>query len=129
MRTSHQLSFALLLWTLGCRAAATDPGGALQVTRLQGTVLRGPITPVCMPDRPCDAPFSARFHVLQSAREVAQFTSDDWGRLAVALPPGQYTIVPDAAAPIMSPSSQARGVTVSAEGVTSVRLEFDTGIR
>ncbi|HEX4628469.1 MAG TPA: carboxypeptidase-like regulatory domain-containing protein [Gemmatimonadales bacterium] len=81
-----------------------------------------------MVGRPCDAPFSAEFHVYRGTQEVAQFVSDSSGRFSVALPPGTYTVVPDAAAPVF-PRSQTRVVTVQPQGTTTVILEFDTGIR
>ena len=43
--------------------------------------------------------------------------------------PGTYTIVPASDAPIMSPGSQIKTVTVGQTGPTTVTLEFDTGIR
>jgi hypothetical protein len=38
-------------------------------------------------------------------------------------------VVPDPDAPLMSPASQARPVVVGSESLTTVILEFDTGIR
>lgn len=45
------------------------------------------------------------------------------------LSPGSYTIVPDADAPIMGATSQTKSVVVGPVGLTTVQLEFDTGIR
>jgi hypothetical protein len=47
----------------------------------------------------------------------------------VMLSPGSYTIVPAADAPLMSATSQAKTVVVGPVGLTTVQLEFDTGIR
>jgi hypothetical protein len=108
-----------------CSATAPSP-----VTGLTGVVLRGPVTPVCRVDVPCDAPFSASFIVQRSGRTVAQFQSDMSGQFTVFLPPGVYTVIPNTDAPIIAPSSQAKQVTVENTGtLTTVRLTFDTGIR
>jgi hypothetical protein len=40
-----------------------------------------------------------------------------------------YVVVPGPDAPIMSPRAQAREVVVESNGVTTVVLHFDTGIR
>jgi len=108
-----------------CSATAPSP-----VTGLTGVVLRGPVTPVCRVDVPCDAPFSASFIVQRSGRTVAQFQSDMSGQFTVFLPPGVYTVIPNSDTPIIAPSSQAKQVTVENTGtLTTVRLTFDTGIR
>ena len=92
--------------------------------------MRGPITPVCRVDVPCDAPFSAGFTVQRGGRQVAQFQSDSAGQFTVYLQPGAYSVVPNADAPLISPSSQAKPVTVGDTApLTVVRLTFDTGIR
>lgn len=108
-----------------CSASAPSP-----TTGLTGVVVRGPITPVCRVDVPCDAPFSAGFTVQRGGRQVAQFQSDSAGQFTVYLQPGTYSIVPNADAPLISPASQAKSVTVGDTGpLTVVRLTFDTGIR
>ena len=98
-------------------------------TGLTGTVRRGPVTPVCQVSVPCDAPFAASFDVLRDGRRVASFRSDAEGHFTVKLPAGKYVVVPAADAPLMNPSVQSKIVEVTAEGVTSVELIFDTGIR
>jgi hypothetical protein len=47
----------------------------------------------------------------------------------VYLPPGPYLIQPAADAPIISPQQQSKAAVVGESGLTSVHLEFDTGIR
>ncbi len=98
------------------------------VTGLEGTVRRGPITPVCQVGVPCDAPFSASFQVWQGSRYVSGFQSDSAGHYLVLLAPGSYTIMPDSSAPIF-PRGQTRQATVGPIGLTHLDLEFDTGIR
>lgn len=127
--TRNVARLAILLVLAGsaaCGAAAPTP-----TTGLTGTVLRGPITPVCQPNADCDAPFSAGFSVTDAAGQttLAHFQSDPNGRFTVMLQPGPCRVVPDSDAPILSPASQVKTVTVGASGLTSVELQFDTGIR
>jgi hypothetical protein len=111
----------------GCASAGSTPS---TMTGLTGVVMRGPVTPVCRVDVPCDAPFSAMFTVEQTGRRVAQFQSDASGQFTVYLKPGPYMVVPSADAPIIGASLQSKSVTVADNGMlTVVRLMFDTGIR
>ncbi len=118
--------FALAVAGAGCsRGAVMD----VPSTGLSGIVMRGPITPVCQAQSACDAPFSASFTVQKGGRTVAAFRSDSLGHFDVQLSPGTYVVVPGADAPIISPTSQTRSVTVGTTGLTAVQLDFDTGIR
>jgi hypothetical protein len=110
-------------------AASCGPTAPSPTTGLTGTVERGPITPVCFLDRPCNAPFSATFTVQRNGERVAQFRSDAAGQFTVMLEPGMYRVVPNADAPLIAPASQVREVTVESVGLTTVHLVFDTGIR
>jgi hypothetical protein len=123
MKSLFPLVVAAIL--LSCSPAVNDATD----TGLQGKVLRGPITPVCKDNEPCDAPFSAEFIVLKNARKVGRFKSDSQGEFAIALEPGLYIIVPDSSAPLMAPPQQQKEVEVQPEGMTPVTLYFDTGIR
>lgn len=108
-----------------CSSTAPSPS-----TGLTGVVVRGPVTPVCRVDVPCDAPFSATFNVERNGRRVTQFQSDTAGQFTVFLAPGTYAVVPNSDAPVISPPSQSKSVTVADNGMlTVVRLTFDTGIR
>jgi hypothetical protein len=79
---------------------------------------------------PCgDAPFSASFTVQQGTRVIASFRSDTQGHFESRLPPGTYVVVPGADAPIISPRTQTKDVQVGSTGLTTVLLQFDTGIR
>jgi len=110
-----------------CASAAPSPS---TMTGLTGVVMRGPVTPVCRVDVPCDSPFSATFAIEQDGRRVAQFQSDAAGQFTVYLKPGAFTVVPAADAPIIGASFQRKSVTVADNGMlTVVRLTFDTGIR
>lgn len=99
---------------------------------IQGQVLRGPTCagPIRIDD-PCpDEPFSATFHVLDSqGNQVTSFYTGEDGCFHVLLAPGEYTIVPDKSAPLMSPGNQRKTVAVKDQELTLVTLVFDTGIR
>ena len=122
-----RLSVCLFVAAVG--GGACDTAGPSQTTGLTGTVVRGPVTPVCRIEVPCDAPFSARFSVERAGRRVAAFQSDTAGAFTVWIDPGAYAVVPGADAPLLSPGSQAKRVMVGENGLTTVRLMFDTGIR
>jgi hypothetical protein len=98
-------------------------------TGLIGIVVRSPVEPVCRADATCAAPFAAGFSVRQGDRVILAFHSDASGHFEVRLAPGTYVVVPDPDAPVMSPGTQSRQVVVGTAGLTTVRLEFDTGIR
>jgi hypothetical protein len=126
------IGFATLVAALAC-AGPADPAVDLLVghdTGLVGQVLRGPVTPVCRVDVPCDAPFSAWFDVLGLGDALmARFHSDSSGAFKVALVPGAYVVVPSDSAPLMRPGAQRKDVIVGRDGFTHVTLDFDTGIR
>ena len=129
---TRALCLATLIAALACSGLA-DPAADLRGghdTGLVGQVLRGPVTPVCRADVPCDAPFSAWFDVLGLGDALmARFHSDSSGAFRVALAPGGYVIVPSDSAPLMRPSAQRKDVIVGRNGFTRVTLDFDTGIR
>jgi len=120
---------AIALAAAASVCACHDMTAPTPSTGLTGIVVRGPVAPVCQVDTPCTAPFSATFTVVQNARTAAQFHSGADGTFTVMLPAGVYSIVPSSDAPIISPQSQVKTVTVQPTGLTEVRLEFDTGIR
>lgn len=110
-------------------ARCGSPTSPTPTTELTGTVLRGPVTPVCSVNVPCSAPFSAGFAVDRNGTAVSHFRSDADGHFTLMLPPATYHVTPDADAPILAPTTQKKTVTVLNSGVTTVTLEFDTGIR
>jgi hypothetical protein len=124
LRLRSVLALPLALVTGACGSPAAPSG-----TGLSGTVLRGPIQPVCSTTLPCDAAFSAGFSVRRDSARVGAFRSDAAGHFEVGLTPGNYLVVPDSDAPIISPASQTKDVVVGPSGLTTVELHFDTGIR
>jgi hypothetical protein len=114
------LAFVLAVAPAG---AATVPSG------LRGVVTRGPITPVCVAEQPCDAP--AKHTTLLFSRYgsvVGRTTTDTEGRYRVQLPPGLYQVSRTV------PSKIGRGLEPGQARVRPgrfVRVDFsiDTGIR
>lgn len=117
----------MLLCAMALGAAVACNGGAPFDTGLEGHVMRSPTSPVCAPTLGCTAPLAADFAVWHSGLPVARFASDSAGAFFVRLPPGIYRIVPDSSAPVVP--GQVKTVTVKSESLTSVVLDFDTGIR
>jgi hypothetical protein len=130
VRMMTRAAAALFIATSSCSgggAIPIQPGtGGGEKTGLDGTVRFGSIQPVCRENEPCDAPLQAGFTLQQSGRVVAHFASDSTGHFLVYTAPGIYLVVPDRPIGI---GVQAPAVTVRAEGLTSVSLMFDTGIR
>ena len=124
---SGLIPLALVALITGGCGSGTGPDGVR--VRVDGRVVRGPIQPVCQVDTPCDAPFSAGFSVRQAGHAVTHFQSDTDGRFTIRLAPGAYLVIPDADAPIFSPTQQARSLTIPDADSTTVELSFDTGIR
>lgn len=119
--------YALCMSGIACGAHTVSP----DETGIQGQVLRGPASPG--PQRQGQAgyvPFSATFEVQdRQGNQLTQFKSNEQGRFRVLLAPGNYTIVPDASAPILFASRKKKDVTVPAKGFAEVTLKFDTGLR
>ncbi len=103
------------------------PGG----TGIQGRVLAGPTCPVVtLNDPSCnDRPVAGATILILDARgtEVARLLTDAGGNYAIALPAGQYTIEPQPVEGFMH-LAEPVAVTVG-DGVASVDIAFDTGIR
>ena len=126
--------YILLIGVLGigglaCQLNLTESEPS--VTGLEGRVLRGPMCPGPQTDQGCpDQPFSAWFDVFDDQEKlVTRFETDEDGLFAVELRTGVYTLVPDESAPIIRPHIQRQTVTVQPDGMTTVLLNFDTGIR
>jgi hypothetical protein len=121
---------AICMTAMLAATPATVTRGDEAGSGLRGVVLMGPVAPGPVAVGQADeAPFSAGFTVLDADGKVAHFESAADGRFELALPPGDYTIVPDATAPIPYPRRQQHAVTVPATGYAEVTLRFDTGMR
>ena len=103
------------------------PGGS----GIQGRVHAGPTCPVVtLNDPSCDdRPVAGATILVLDARgtEVARLLTDAEGRYGITLPSGQYTIEPQPVDGFMHVADSV-GITVG-DGVASVDIAFDTGIR
>jgi hypothetical protein len=109
---------------VGRAAAASPPTG------LTGTVVRGPVTPVCRVGEPCEAPATnvELFFARQGAARLVRATTDAAGRYRVALPAGVYTVTTGTRAAIGGRIDPAH-VHVRAGRVDRIDFSIDTGIR
>ncbi len=100
---------------------------ALLLGSLHGVVMRGPIMPVCMVGKPCDAP-AAHVTLRFKGPQTARVTTDGKGRYRIRLRAGIYTVS------VVPQTTIGRGLdprTVRVRGGRDLRADFhlDTGIR
>ena len=109
---------------------ADTPESATE-TGIKGRVVMAPARPgPAIEGQGNEAPFRGIFQVLDvNEKSVTHFESDEDGQFTVVLPPGNYTIVPDAAVPNPLMRRQKKTVTVPEDGFADVVLKFDTGMR
>jgi hypothetical protein len=105
------------------------PGNAAtaRTSGLWGTVRRGPITPVCFENRPCDEPAAYVTLVFtRNERETRVRTNAD-GLYRIRLAPGVYRVrtAPKAAIGGIDPAR----VRIRSGMRTRVNFNIDTGIR
>jgi len=115
----------IAFFTISCESDVNLSSG------IEGKVMRGPVNggPEII-GQINDEPFSALFHVTKSSQSsVSFFNTDENGEFIILLPPGVYQITPDETAPLMMPELQSREVVVYVDSITSIVLDFDTGIR
>ncbi len=109
---------------LASTTAASPPS-----PNVRGTLTRGPVMPVCLEGRSCDAPAPGVVLVISRLRQdVRRLTTGVAGRFAIRLEPGSYSIR------ALRRSLIGGGVTpsrfrVPAGGSVLLRLHLDTGIR
>jgi len=95
---------------------------------LRGVVMRGPITPMCVAEQPCDAP--ARGFMLRFSRrgEIAgRVTTDSDGRYRIRLAPGRYSVRIGRKGAFKVPDPDT--VRVQPGRFVRVGFKIDTGIR
>jgi Carboxypeptidase regulatory-like domain len=100
---------------------------SLLLGTLHGTVMRGPITPVCSVGTPCSAPAK---HVTLSFTRVGvtrKTTTDERGRYRIRLAAGLYSVRTNQRP--FGTMPQPRSVRVRGGRDTRVNFEIDTGIR
>lgn len=117
---------AILVMAVGL-ALAASASAAAPSSGLHGTVLRGPITPVCKVGVPCDAPAAGVTLTFSRAGVVRQTKTDQQGAYRIALPPGAYS-VRTSSKPFGATPRPAR-VHVRAGHSDRIVFRIDTGIR
>jgi hypothetical protein len=84
----HLLLLLVVAVTISAGAASGATGSGLR-----GLVTRGPITPVCMVEQPCDEPAAnVRLVFLQNGVVVSRVRTSPTGWYRVALAPGRYAV-------------------------------------
>jgi hypothetical protein len=113
-----------LALALAAGAQAMPPRGTLA-----GLVTRGPITPVCAIEQPCDEPAAHVTLVFSHAdRDVTRVTTGADGRYRVRLPATTYQ-VRRAQSGVPDRRLEPHAVLVKAGRLIRVDFSIDTGIR
>lgn len=120
------VSAAALLLAGSSLATSSQPSAGPNV---RGSLMRGPVTPVCVEGRPCDAPAPGVVLVFsRSGQDVRRLTTGVAGRFAIRLEPGTYA-VRALRKPVVGGGLTPARFRVPSSGVVSLRLHLDTGIR
>jgi hypothetical protein len=108
---------------------ASGAGATTRPSGLYGVVTRGPITPTCVADLPCDAPAKGVTLLFsRNDRVVSRVVTDAAGRYRLRLPAGLYT-VRRPAAPIIDRRLDPDHARVRSGKISRVDFSIDTGIR
>jgi hypothetical protein len=108
---------------------AAGANATVRPSGLYGTVTRGPITPACVAEQPCDAP--AKNVTLLFSRDdhiVGRVVSDAAGRYRLRLPAGVYT-VRRPPGPLIDRRLDPSRVRVYRGRFAKIDFSIDTGIR
>lgn len=128
-------------WTvvMGLAAAALavgcqQPAESAPTTMVSGIVLAGPTCPVVRdpPDPACeDRPVAGAEIVAVDAQgqEVARASSDAEGGFSLALPAGEYQLVPKPVEGLLGTASPIAILVVDGDSHEPVTIVYDTGIR
>jgi hypothetical protein len=101
--------------------------GSSTSSGVEGKVLRGPTSPVCIQGRPCQAATSVTLAFSRDGTRVGRVRSTQAGEYRIALPPGVYAVGPAFPHPLWRLSP--RTVRVPAGRYVRVNFFIDTGIR
>ncbi len=109
-------------------ATATSTPGPPGQTGIAGVVTIGPTCPVQRIDDPCpDRPYEASISVWQGSTKVAETRSAPDGRYLIEVLAGSYRVVGES--PDTLPRGSEQQVIVEAGRITTVDLQYDSGIR
>jgi len=97
-------------------------------TGLYGTVHRGPITPVCRVEEPCDGPAHVTLVFSRLGQVVARVRTREDGSYRIRLRPGRYSVRTTSTS-IFERRTNPAAATVPRVGYRRVDFNIDTGIR
>ena len=123
MRLAAMVSIAALAFAGG--AHATPKRGTLS-----GTVMRGPVTPVCVAELPCDEPAAnVTLLFIQKGAVITRAVTNLQGRYRVRLPAGGYTVRRAVASAPVDRNLEPNHARVYGGRLTRLDFSIDTGIR
>jgi hypothetical protein len=98
---------------------------------IAGEVRRSPIMPVERPGQDNSAPLAGAYIGISKSPGgfVGNVVSDSLGQFSVELQPGVYTLTAQSFGSTFPVPPEPQQVTVPANGIVNVRLDYDTGIR
>lgn len=135
MKAALALLVALTL-TSACSAhllpAAPTMTPAALDSGITGQVTIGPACPVVRIDSPCpDRPYQTTLTVTGSFGDqvIAKIETDASGRFRLALPPGDYRLVPTTPSPAAPPQAQPMPFHLDAGQWLEFDVVYDSGIR
>jgi hypothetical protein len=116
-----------LLAVCALAVLASSASGATPASGLYGVVTRGPVTPVCVAERPCSRPVAGATVVVARAGLTRRAVTDRLGRYRIGVEAGRYTV----RVLIGGGFQRARPTSVVVPAAQYVRVSFsvDTGIR
>ena len=118
-------SLVLALTTLALAAPAVSATGQ---SGLRGVVMRGPTSPVCRVDEPCEAPAANVVLVFkQASHVVARTTTGPKGGYRLGLKPGRYVVT--TATRTIGVGLTPRAVVVPRARFARVDFHLDTGLQ
>ena len=124
-RLDMRLAGTVVLTVVALAAAGAADAGTSNV---RGSVVRGPVAPVCRVGIPCSAPVPGLPLVfLASGVEIAHVKTDDTGHFTLSLAPGTYQVKTTRRLALAGPVP--RTFRVLRGQVTRLRLLLDTEIR
>ncbi len=115
-------ALAVVLVTLPAASVSAAPRSGLY-----GLVMRGPVTPVCRVEVPCDEPAAATTILFVRAGRATRAKTDANGRYRIRLAPGVYAVRTTRTG--LGSLIQPRQVRVPRRRFARVNLFIDTGIR
>lgn len=99
---------------------------------IMGQVTIGPACPVMRIESPCpDRPYQATLTVTDPLGDqvIAKIETDASGRFRLALPPGDYRLVPATPSPAVPPQAKAMPFHLDAGQWLKLDVSYDSGIR